>query len=126
MNKLTKEQRVNGKILRAVFKDKIAKNEYPSVLDFYFQPCGTYGCVAGDTYIAMGLMPNGAEMSNCGLFLDDDLDDNFLDWVNDFENIFGFSEEFEDCGNFCSVFGDSFSGTLEQRLAYVDRQLDEH
>ena len=126
MEKLTKQQRSNAEILRDVINAKIAKNENPDILDFHFQPCGTYGCVAGDTYISMGLMPKGAEMSSCGLFLDDDLDDNFLDWVNDFENIFGFEECFKDCGDFCSVFVDSYSGTLKQRLTYVKSQLSEH
>ena len=126
MNKLTKEQRASGEILRGVFKDKIANNECPSILDFHFKPYETYGCLAGDTYIAMGLMTEGAAIGGFGLFLDEDLNKNFLKWLYDFENIFGFNEKFEGRGKFYRVFGDRHSGTLEERLEYVDRQLNEH
>ena len=101
-------------IVRDVIEAKKAKNEPPSVLNSWVQPCGTYGCVGGDTFIAMYPEYTG-DYDGIGYGA------NRLSL--NFEHIFGFSPWFNDDGKLSHVFGASDDATLQQRLDYVESQL---
>lgn len=46
---MDKQQLENTHNLPAIIDAKIAENEPSEVLDDWVQPCGTYGCVLGDS-----------------------------------------------------------------------------
>ena len=100
--------------MHGAIKAKIDKNEPAHVLDTWCQPCGTYGCIGGDTFIA--IYPEYIGDYDAIGYGANRLSLNF-------EHIFGFSSQFEAEGNTCDVFGDSDAGTLQQRLDYVESQL---
>ena len=120
------EQRHNIEAyLVPVLEDKIAKNEPKEVLDSYLQPCETYGCVAGD--VAIRMQGNGVEIPNLfgGPWFDiknSELKVYAWSLSDCFDEIFGFTRFFND-GEY-SVFGESFQGSLQHRLDYVNSQLE--
>lgn len=108
-----------------VLEDKIAKNEPEWVLDSYLQPCETYGCVAGDAAIRM--QGDGVEIPNLfgGPWFDiknSELEVYSWSLSDCFDEIFGFTKFFNDGES--SVFGESFQGSLQHRLDYVNSQLE--
>ena len=112
-----------------VIEAKIAKNEPEWVLDSLLQPCSTHGCVAGD--VGLRMLADGVQLGSL-MLLDNFLDntatsysDRFVGSVYGcFEELFGFTEYFDN--KEFDVFGDSESGTLQQRLDYVNSQLEKH
>ena len=125
---MNKQQRYNTETyLVPVIEDKIAKNEPEWVLDSLLQPCETHGCVAGD--VGLKMFYDHADLGALELR---PLDVHHLTPINmtvrtifgNFEQLFGFTEDFNDLE--FDVFGCSESGTLQQRLDYVNSQLDKH
>ena len=125
---MNEQQRYNTETyLVPVLEAKIAKNEPEWVLDTFLQPCGTYGCVAGDVAIKMNRdgvtlvgKPHGGTWT-LGIYSDLEI---YTRTLSDcFSQTFGFTESFSDLGE---VFGHSCWGTLQQRLDYVNSQLEKH
>ena len=121
---MNNEQKQNTLILKKVLEDKIAKKEDPLILDSWIQPCGTFGCVAGDTYISIFGMDSGSKY-----FLSD-LMFNISSMATNYFEVFGIDRFFiyqDDLDpeyiQQLDVFGTSVSGTLQQRLDYVNEQL---
>ena len=124
---MNQTQYENSMLLRQVILDKISKNEPEEVLDHWSSPCGTYGCVAGDFVIKSQYEgydiddPNRDDLSIASNRLDDK-----------FHSYFGFSEDFysslDELGEpECKyVFGCRYSGTLQERLEYVESQIIEN
>ena len=112
---MTPQQREKAMIMHSAIKAKIDKNEPLCVLNSWVQPCGTYGCVGGDTFIAM----NSDFVGDI-----DAIAYGSESLAFNFEDTFGFSGRFEVDGRTFHVFGARDSGTLQQRLDYVESQLD--
>lgn len=108
---MNKEQYENTLVLKSVIEDKIAKDEAEFVLNEWFQPCGTYGCVAGDTFLKMFNLKD-IYSSDWNTFSD-------FSTNSDFKDRFGFSMIAGDL----NVFGTRIDGTLEERLDYINFKL---
>lgn len=87
---MNKEQYENTLVLKSVIEDKIAKNEPPELLNKYFQPCGTYGCILGDTFLRLHPELPKFVVNDNGLPADDVSYYRFGEWINDSDLIFGF------------------------------------
>ena len=121
---MNKEQIGNTKLLIEVLQDKIAKNEPAEVLNKWFQPCGTYGCVAGDYFLRRYNLTSVKLFNRRGL-KDKKLAVLFLQIQLQFFDHFGFycnSSPFED--PHIDVFGPASNGTLQERLDHVTKQLE--
>ena len=114
---MNKSQYENTKIIEKVLINKIAKNEPEHILDSWVQPCGTHGCVAGDSAI---------EMLNVNLATPTMIE-GFCQTLNDnFYNFFGFNSVTRIKSRRLDVFGSSGEGTLQERLDYVQTQLKQY
>lgn len=122
---MNKEQYENTLLLKQVLNDKIYNNEPLYVLDSFFQPCRTFGCVAGDFFIKKHGPFTVSTVEIFGLFRDQVLDNAFTTLISDegFKLTFGFSQVIS-LSPFKSVFGESMSGTLQERLDYVNKQIE--
>ena len=126
---MNEQQRHNTETyLVPVLEAKIAKNEPEWVLDSYLQPCGTYGCVGGDVAIRMHRddvdivgKPYGGSWTH---EIYSDLEIYTWALSDCFEQTFGFTALFE--SGIGDVFGVSCQGTLQERLGYVNLQLEKH
>jgi hypothetical protein len=124
------EQRRNTKILIQVLEDMIEENLGERVLDSWLQPCGSHGCVAGNTALKLGVL--GVFRTEEGGSKEQDAVEVF---ANDFYNHFGFlsgvnevdavdADEYLQGLLQLDVFGVSGQGTLQERLDYVTTQLE--
>ena len=111
---MTPQQREKAIIIRDDIKAKIDKDEPAHPLNSWCQPCGNYGCVAGDTVIAM--YPECSGDCDAVMYGANRLSSNF-------EHHFGFEPTFFVGNKLCGAFSSEDYGTLQQRLDYVESQL---
>ena len=135
---MNEEQKKNTEILIQVLEEKIKKNEPEEILDSWFQPCGTHGCVAGHYVLERtGYKKVTLKGGTYMVSPKDPSYDLMKEIIHGFESHFGFSEYFytdnsqtyEDFlfsnHSVLNVIGPSYSGTLQERLTYVKKKYKE-
>ena len=133
---MTPKQIENTKILIEVLKEKVNRNDPAMLLDTYFQPCGTKGCVLGD-YLLKRYKRKKIRVDLEDKYNEPDVRDTVfkhLDRIlSNFKEEFGFYRYFdnsfvplEDGTEYFldnNVIGDSMRGSYKKRLEYVENQL---
>lgn len=126
---MNKKQYENSLVLLSVLEEWRDSNRHVTQLDRWLQPCGTMGCVGGDTYLklakGMDIKPTSVDVGQ---------------WFNNFQRVFGFSSKFNVrygfilptwlpsyITSYCyNVFGQACQGSIEIRIKYVKKQLKKY
>lgn len=114
---MNNQQYQNSKVLQSTLRHMLTLDLPESRLNRYLTICGSHGCVAGETAQNLGMLK--------GLSTKGEKITVISDLHNSFEDVFGFSEDFSRPLYIAQgdVFGTSISGSLYERLDYVDQQL---